>query len=1128
VLHPFQILVSAKGDDYEVSVPFISARRFCGQSPSTLYDDVALYLMESVVHARQQTLPEYLFCPETTLRRVRVQVEFRDKTTWEGRVSVVLRRWLDEPFWEATVPHLGIERFAVLGLKDLDAVVVHWLRDLGGKDSTALRKRLDLAQTSMSDYLDLLEVDLDLPSILPVTVRAKRPPKPDESLRERARRRREVPPTTLREVGVNLVNRVLDGRAAAVVGRDALIDDVERRLQATGAAIVLVGPSGAGKSAILEAVIARWTAHESRLHARRDAWLVDANRIIAGMSVVGQWEARCSKLVDELSARGDVLLVDDLASLVWAGRTIHETTNVAEFIEPHVAQGEFRIVGECTPERLEAARELAPSFFAHFHVVQVPSLDEDASLRVLTQRIREIERVSMSRSEPSRLRFDPGVPEAVLAMTRRFSARRALPGRAVGLLEQLATEGQPTVQDDEGRSILSRNVLVDLVSVQSGLPKFILWEDELRSHTDIAEHFVRRIVGQPAATEAVASLVTVLQQGLNDPAKPIASMLFVGPTGVGKTETAKALAEYLFGHSRRMLRFDMSELQDPDSATRLFGDRYRPDGELTRRVRQQPFCVILFDEIEKAHPIVFDTLLALLDEGRLTSADGRTTDFCNTVILMTSNLGVREADARIGFGAPDTAERTAHFMSAVRAFFRPEFFNRIDRIVPFGSLPRDAMRPLVERILIDLMGRRGLARAGVLVEVEDGLIDVLIERGFDSRYGARGLRRAVEQQLVVPLARHLVAVPGQAAALVLLFRVGEGVGMEIVPLPDPVTTPSRDDMMVERRDLALRFAELRDWLDQDAASITRLRQLYSDLLVHFNADSLSQTRWTLFSMVSELLSDLEQVVAGLAAFEHESIAPDLFETRLDLEIRKSHKFPQWQDAPPIASLTDKPAFDVPERPTRREIDTVARFRSILATVLHRVHTVETPMSSCVVRLLPATREPRSHAFARDLWRAYRAAWSPWAETVELVRHHESWQSAERVLVIDPELEHGNGFALRLCGIAIDTIIEAELGFHLETRFSGPDVVAGLVRVERVSDDTDAITRLTALDREYAEFLEARRAGLPASNPRGALPVRRKFEQGVAIDPATGLRVARASLSIRECLARRLEQLQEER
>ncbi|HHH27547.1 MAG TPA: AAA family ATPase, partial [Polyangiaceae bacterium] len=420
MLQPFPLLVLQRNDRVEIVIPFITARSFGGASHSRVCDDAALHLMQCVAEDQQAHLPRYTCSPETFLRRIKLEMTFQDGAEWDGRVAAVLRRWPEEPYLEATLPRLGPKRFAVRETKNLPATVTRYLRDLAGEDSRALRERLTLAvRKKGAQYLDWIEVDIELPDVLPRTVRrsararieSERNADASKVRRSRAKRRRLTPPSTLSEVGTNLVHQALDGNLPRVIGRDAIADRVCRRIRRRGGAVLLVGPSGAGKTAIIEQVVRQLTTEDSSLLGRRDAWQVDGNRIIAGMSYVGQWEGRCEAMVHELSERGDILVVDDLPSLVFAGRTTHEESHVAGFLDPHLARGELRVLAECTEERLEMCRDEAPSFFSRFHVVRVEPLDEATTLRCLVSRIRALEGAALDQPAERRIRFSPEVPE---------------------------------------------------------------------------------------------------------------------------------------------------------------------------------------------------------------------------------------------------------------------------------------------------------------------------------------------------------------------------------------------------------------------------------------------------------------------------------------------------------------------------------------------------------------------------------------------------------------------------------------------------------------------------------------------------------------------------------------------
>jgi ATP-dependent Clp protease ATP-binding subunit ClpC len=292
---------------------------------------------------------------------------------------------------------------------------------------------------------------------------------------------------------------------------------------------------------------------------------------------------------------------------------------------------------------------------------------------------------------------------------------------------------------------------------ETGLPESLLRDDMPLATTDVERWFQERIIGQVDACRSAAEVIATFKAGLNDPRRPLAALLFCGPTGVGKTELAKTISNYLFGHGKqaeRLIRLDMSEYAAPWSAERLLTKDDGSPSEFLQKVRRQPFSVVLLDEIEKACPEVFDMLLGLLDEGRLSDRYGRTTIFRSTVVIMTSNLGAGKAKS-IGFGG----DSTAAYESAVQDFFRPEFFNRIDIVVSFRPLDSDACRAIIRKELADLARREGLSRADLRLAAGDGLVEYLLRSGFDSRYGARPLQRALEAHVVTPLAKHLLENP---------------------------------------------------------------------------------------------------------------------------------------------------------------------------------------------------------------------------------------------------------------------------------------------------------------------------------------------------------------------------------
>ncbi|HZI10731.1 MAG TPA: AAA family ATPase [Myxococcus sp.] len=784
---------------------FWPSLRRTGPSLSALRDELALAVMERFEHADASEAAAYQLPPHLSLKHVKVDTEAKDRekgrrVVLKGRMAVLLEKWPRDDFWVVTPTKLPTARFALrhpdalpqaLGRRLAEWCLEHGMKELGEEYWAQGRERLGL-----------LEVDAYAPTILPRTPpkpptpprRRRTPGKKEEpqpapetpEQREARRNRRPLSLVELRAVARNLSHAARDDGLEHCFGREALVREVVDALEGReGAALVLVGPPGSGKTALVHEVVRRLTARQDAAGTRRDVWRVDGNQFIAGMMYVGQWEARARGVVQELMEVGDLLYVDDLASLVYAGRTSNDRTNVAQYIEPHLARGELTVLAESTPERFERVREEAPTFASLFRVVHVPALDARATLPALLGTLRELE----AAGDKGAVRLSPLALETLLDLQQRFVAHEAFPGKAVRLLRRVLS--RPGVVEENVRRFTEGDVTAAMRE-QTGLPDFVLGSAPPKPREALERELATQVAGQPEAVSTVVDAILTLQRSLQPPDKPLATYLFVGPTGVGKTETAKALARTLFGSEGRLVRFDMSEFVSAASITRLLGMPGAPDGELTTALRTQPFCVVLFDEVEKAHPRIFDALLQFLGEGRLTDGAGRTVDARQAVVVLTSNLGVREAAARAGFHrTADGAE--AHYLSAARAFFRPEFFNRLDRVVPFRPLTPAALRVVVEHALESLLSRRGIRRGNVLVEVESPLLDLLVEQAYDPRYGARPLKRALERRLTVPLAHHLVRRGAEDLARVELFRRGDDMGLSVqLLLRDAAWAPEAD------------------------------------------------------------------------------------------------------------------------------------------------------------------------------------------------------------------------------------------------------------------------------------------------------------------------------------------------
>lgn len=384
-----------------------------------------------------------------------------------------------------------------------------------------------------------------------------------------------------------------------------------------------------------------------------------------------------------------------------------------------------------------------------FRRVHLPPMDLQETFGAANAFVRDLE-------EKEPVAFTPRAVEAAVELCDRYIRDEAFPGKAVRLLRRCARDAKRDHPHKRDRVGIGRDFVAEVVRRETGLPERVVSVGAGRSSEEARRSFEGRVFGQPEASEAVSDLVVAIEQGLCDPERPLANLLLIGPSGVGKTETAKALADEVFGSADRLVRFDMSEFAEPGAATRLIGSRAAPDGELTGRIRVQPYTVLLFDEIEKAHRSVLDLLLQLLDDGRLTDAAGRTVDFTNTVVAMTSNLGADEEGRETGFTADDDRDRAIHYRRAAEDFFRPEFFNRIDRLISYRPLGPGTLRRIARRALGEILERRGLRQPRVMVDVAPELVEHLITGAVDRRYGARTLKQRIERELLSPLAREMI------------------------------------------------------------------------------------------------------------------------------------------------------------------------------------------------------------------------------------------------------------------------------------------------------------------------------------------------------------------------------------
>jgi ATP-dependent Clp protease ATP-binding subunit ClpC len=549
---------------------------------------------------------------------------------------------------------------------------------------------------------------------------------------------------TLHAVAEELVERARKHKISPPVGD--LINMTEHNALFMGApprSILLVGPTGVGKSTWVRQLARHLLSLKREGHELIPAlWSTSAERIIAGMQYLGQWEERCLDMIRELSQEGDYLYVDRLLDIMRVRGDDH--SSIADLFAGPLKDREISLIAECDEHEYERCRRLAPTFVECFQIIRVepPTTGQMPNLMQLyQQRLRPqvVWSAAALRQLVSQLDF--------------FRRDAAFPGKALRLLDWY---NQEQAQAEPSKGPLSADLAAGAFSRWSGLPVKLIADGERWPERQIFEELSAAVIGQPDACEQAARVLARLKAGMNDPERPCGALCFVGPTGVGKTELAKALAAKMFGDSSRMIRLDMSEFMMPGSSQRLLWTG-RGIKSLAEQVRQQPLSLILLDEIEKAHPEVFDLLLGVLGEGRLTDDSGRLVDLRMSVIIMTSNLGVR-AGGGVGFGAEATA--SGHdFITSVRKHFRPELFNRLDAVVPFAPLTPEALSRIVHLELHKASQRAGLTRRRITLEVTPDARTQLATRGYEPARGARPLKRLIEEQIMTPLAIALSADP---------------------------------------------------------------------------------------------------------------------------------------------------------------------------------------------------------------------------------------------------------------------------------------------------------------------------------------------------------------------------------
>ena len=619
---------------------------------------------------------------------------------------------------------------------------------------------------------------------------------------------------SLERFSVDLTQLARDGKLDPVVGRDVEIARAMQTLiRRTKNNPVLIGGAGVGKTAIAEGLAQRIASGDVPEELKgRSLVALDITGMVAGSKFRGEFEERLKAVLDEITqSDGEIIpFIDELHTVVGAGAA-EGSIDAGNMMKPALARGEIQVLGATTEREyrryiekdaalerrfqpvlveepdvetaVEMLQALRPRYETH-HKVRVTDGALEAAVRLgrryVTDRLLPDKAVDLIDEAASKLRIDGQVmPDALKDLERRireagdqeeahasrdeYERAAELRAERLRLIEEYEAAAQSDAVEADGAVVVDAEHVAGLISLWTGIPVHRLLEDEAEKLIHMEERLHERIIGQEQAVKAVSDAVRRARAGIGDPRRPLGSFIFLGPTGVGKTELAKALARYLFDDEQNMIVVDMSEYQERHAVSRLVGAPpgyvgFEEGGQLTEAVRRRPFRVVLFDEIEKAHPDVFNALLQVLDDGRLTDGQGRTVDFTNTIIIMTSNVGTGMTPrGTVGFtmGGDESAAGRTSIESALKQTFRPEFLNRIDEVVVFDALTREQVHSVVDLTIAEVEER--LKERSIGITLMTAAKDWLAEKGYDPVYGARPMRRAVQRYIENPLSTRILS-----------------------------------------------------------------------------------------------------------------------------------------------------------------------------------------------------------------------------------------------------------------------------------------------------------------------------------------------------------------------------------